>query len=72
MLVIGWIIAFCFWFVQFKLPQIGKDTKEVDKKIARLQRKRELEAMKASRTQSRDANTSLSMSVIQEDANEYR
>jgi hypothetical protein len=44
----------------------------VDKKIARLQRKREMEAMNASRVQSRDANMSLSMSVIQEDVNEYR
>lgn len=72
LLVTGWIVAFCVWFIQVKLPSLGKDNQEVNKKIDKLRRKREMEAMNSSRVQSRDANQSLSMSVIQEDINEYR
>ena len=71
-LVTGWIIAFCFWFVQVKLPNLGAESQQVDKRIERMRRKREMEAMNTSRGQSRSANMSLSMSVIQEDINEYR
>ena len=58
--------------MQVKLPNIGRDNAQVDKRIERMRRKREMEAMNQSRTQSRSANMSLSMSVIQEDVNEYR
>ena len=81
-LVSGTPAKLASWGEKYQVPESSrynystvdqiKDNKEVDKKIARLQRKRELEAMNASRSQSRDANTSLGMSVIQEDANEYR
>ena len=60
-------MAFIFWFVQVKLPQIGTDNEKVDRRIARMRRKREMEAMNSSRRQSKDANQSLSMSVIQEE-----
>jgi hypothetical protein len=67
----GWIIAFCFWFIQVKLPSLGKEDPKLNQRINRLKRRRDMEAMNASRAGNRTANTSLSMSVIQEDANEY-
>ena len=67
----GWVVAFCFWFVQVKLPTLGQADPKLNQRIDRLKRRRDMEAMNASRVGNRSGNTSLSMSVIQEDVNEY-
>jgi hypothetical protein len=46
-IVAGWMIAFCFWFIQVKLPTLGQDQEQVNRKIARLKRKRDREALGA-------------------------
>lgn len=62
------MISVCFWFIQVKLPNLGKDQDEVNRKIERLRRKRDREAVSSvgrdSRKRSRKTADSSSISDV--------
>jgi len=57
--VLGCLISFCCWFIQVKLPVLGTESLEEKRKLEKLRRKRDREAMRAKGSQKRKVASSL-------------